>query len=479
MAIKEVQMPNLGESVTEAAVSQWLVQPGDHVKRYDPLMEVVSDKVTTEVPSDFDGVVKELVIELDTDVPIGTVVMTLEIEGGADGSTTAAEGKTESVEATTGSEGIPTGTTAPQASGSEKSTATPAKETTGSGTIAQAAKPDKSVKPAGKNTGRYSPAVLKLAQEKGIDLAEVTGTGNEGRITRKDILNFTPGQAVASEMPTADNAASATVTESVTTPTETSRTIEAHAEKSVSSSVKNTATPTSNGKDIVVPADGVRKAIAKKMVQSATEIPHAWMMVEADVSNIVALRNKVKGDFKQQEGMSLSYFPFFAKAVVQALKKNPKINTSWKDGSIIYHNDINLSIAVTTDDHLYVPVIHQADNYSLAGLAKEIQRLASEVRGGTLANADMQGGTFTINNTGSLGSIQSMGIINYPQAAILQVESINKRMVPTADGGFKVADMVNLCLSIDHRILDGQQGGKFLNDIKENLARFSNESDIY
>ncbi|MDG0153219.1 2-oxo acid dehydrogenase subunit E2, partial [Salmonella enterica subsp. enterica] len=142
-----------------------------------------------------------------------------------------------------------------------------------------------------------------------------------------------------------------------------------------------------SGNDEVVPADGVRKAIAKKMVQSVTEIPHAWIMVEADVTNIVNLRNSVKDDFKKQEGISLSFFPFFAKAVVQAMKKNPKINTSWQDGNIVYHKDINLSIAVTTDENLFVPVIKQADNLSLAGLTKEINRLATDVRKGTLSNA--------------------------------------------------------------------------------------------
>ena len=349
MATKEIKMPHLGESVTEAAIVQWLVKPGDSVKRYDPLMEVVSDKVTTEVPSDFDGVVKEFLISLDTDVPIGTAVMTLETE--------------ETTEKT------------------EVATLAPVKE-----------------------------ASAEQAQEH-------------------------------------ESAA--------------------------------TASPTETSTDKIVSADPVRKAIAKKMVQSVNEIPHAWLMVEADVTNLVQLRNSLKDEFKQQEGLSLSFFPFFAKAVIQALKKNPKINTSWDDGSIIYHKDVNLSIAVTTDEHLYVPVIQQADNYSIAGLAKEINRLAQEVRQGTLASKEMQGGTFTLNNTGTLGSVQSMGIINHPQAAILQVESINKRLVPTADGGFKVADMVNLCLSIDHRILDGQQAGKFLRDVKDNLAKYNADTDVY
>lgn len=432
MATKEIKMPHLGESVTEAAVVQWLVKPGDSVKRYDPLMEVVSDKVTTEVPSDFDGVVKEFLISLDTDVPIGTAVMTLETE-----ETTE---KTEEA------------TLAPvKEASAEQAQEHETVETTSTATSHQ------------KNNGRYSPAVLKIAQEKKIDLTQVTGTGRDGRITRKDVTNFTPTQARTPEKTVSPGTSPSISEEPVASQNESAA----------------TASPTETTTDKIVSADPVRKAIAKKMVQSVNEIPHAWLMVEADVTNLVQLRNSLKDEFKQQEGLSLSFFPFFAKAVIQALKKNPKINTSWDDGSIIYHKDVNLSIAVTTDEHLYVPVIQQADNYSIAGLAKEINRLAQEVRQGTLASKEMQGGTFTLNNTGTLGSVQSMGIINHPQAAILQVESINKRLVPTADGGFKVADMVNLCLSIDHRILDGQQAGKFLRDVKDNLAKYNADTDVY
>lgn len=432
MATKEIKMPHLGESVTEAAIVQWLVKPGDSVKRYDPLMEVVSDKVTTEVPSDFDGVVKEFLISLDTDVPIGTSVMTLETE--------------ETTEKT------------------EEATLAPVKEAS-----AEQAQEHETVATTStatshqKNNGRYSPAVLKIAQEKKIDLTQVTGTGRDGRITRKDVTNFTPTQGRTPEKTVSPGTSPSISEEPVASQNESAA----------------TASPTETSTDKIVSADPVRKAIAKKMVQSVNEIPHAWLMVEADVTNLVQLRNSLKDEFKQQEGLSLSFFPFFAKAVIQALKKNPKINTSWDDGSIIYHKDVNLSIAVTTDEHLYVPVIQQADNYSIAGLAKEINRLAQEVRQGTLASKEMQGGTFTLNNTGTLGSVQSMGIINHPQAAILQVESINKRLVPTADGGFKVADMVNLCLSIDHRILDGQQAGKFLRDVKDNLAKYNADTDVY
>lgn len=426
MAIKEIKMPNLGESVTEASVVSWIVKPGDTVKRYDPLMEVVSDKVTTEIPSDFAGVVKETLVELDVDVPIGTSLMTLEVEGEDDSTQEVEEVKEEVKEEVIASSPAP-----------------------------------KAKKSVNKAAGRFSPAVVRLAQEKGIDLNDVEGTGKDGRITRKDIMNFDPAKVVKSEP---------VVEETVI-----------KVEETTTAPKSETAAPvaTSTASQDVVPADGVRKAIAKKMVQSVNEIPHAWIMVEADVTNIVNLRNKTKDEFKKNEGMSLSFFPFFAKAVVQAMKKNPKINTSWDNGNIVYHKDINLSIAVTTDEHLYVPVIHNADNLSLAGIAKEINRLATDVRDGKLQGKDMQGGTFTLNNTGTLGSVQSMGIINHPQAAILQVESINKRIVPTKDGGFKTADMVNLCLSIDHRILDGQQAGQFLRDVKENLANFSSESDIY
>lgn len=432
MATKEIKMPHLGESVTEAAIVQWLVKPGDSVKRYDPLMEVVSDKVTTEVPSDFDGVVKEFLISLDTDVPIGTAVMTLETEETTEETEVATLAPVKEA-------------SAEQAQEHETS------ETTSTATSHQ------------KNNGRYSPAVLKIAQEKKIDLTQVTGTGRDGRITRKDVTNFTPTQARTPEKTVSPGTSPSISEEPVASQNESAA----------------TASPTETTTDKIVSADPVRKAIAKKMVQSVNEIPHAWLMVEADVTNLVQLRNSLKDEFKQQEGLSLSFFPFFAKAVIQALKKNPKINTSWDDGSIIYHKDVNLSIAVTTDEHLYVPVIQQADNYSIAGLAKEINRLAQEVRQGTLASKEMQGGTFTLNNTGTLGSVQSMGIINHPQAAILQVESINKRLVPTADGGFKVADMVNLCLSIDHRILDGQQAGKFLRDVKDNLAKYNADTDVY
>lgn len=435
MGIKHILMPNLGESVTEATVVEWLVKPGDKVEKYDVLLEAQSDKVVTEIPSEFEGVIQELLIEANDTVPIGTQLLTMEIEGASGEAEPEAE------------------TAAPKEAIQEAFNSEP-EET-------QKDVPVKRPQAASGAKARYSPAVVRIAQEKGIDLNEVTGSGKEGRITRKDILNFTPETAKKVEASSAPTAAP----KQPAAPTPTSAT-------------DNTPVYEGDDRQHVVPADGVRKAIAKNMVRSSNEVPHAWLMVEADVTNIVNLRNQVKNDFKKQEGVALSFFPFFVKAVAQALKKHPLLNSSWDNGNIVYNKDINISIAVATEEHLYVPVIKHADQFSITGIAKEINRLAGAARNGKLKTQDMQGGTITVNNTGTFGSVQSMGIINYPQAAILQVESIQERFVP-AEGGFKAAHMVNLCLSIDHRLLDGLQAGRFMKEVKENLSLYNDEANIY
>jgi 2-oxoisovalerate dehydrogenase E2 component (dihydrolipoyl transacylase) len=211
------------------------------------------------------------------------------------------------------------------------------------------------------------------------------------------------------------------------------------------------------------------------MLRSKHEIPHAWTMVEVDVTNLVSYRDALKTEFKQKEGFNLTYFAFFVKAVAQALKEFPQMNSMWAGDRIVQKKDINVSIAVATDDALFVPVIKQADEKTIKGIAREITELAQKVRTGSLKSEDMQGGTFTVNNTGSFGSVQSMGIINYPQAAILQVESIVKRPV-IIDNMIAVRDMVNLCLSLDHRVLDGLVCGRFLARVKEILESTSKEN---
>ena len=424
MGNKHIKMPDLGESVTEATVVEWFVKVGDTVSKYDPILEAQSDKVVTEIPSEFDGKITEILVAEGETVPIGTNLLAIQV--GDD---------TEELE-----EEIPD---TPKEALQEAFEPEADLET-------EEEKPSSSA-PSGEMKARFSPAVMRIAQEKNIDLIQVEGTGRHGRITRKDVENFKPKELSQKEVVREEKVEKEVVSDK---PLETS------------------------SRQEVVRADGVRRMIAENVTRSAQEIPHAWMMVEADVTNIVRLREQTKDTFEKEEGIPLSFFPFFVKAVAQALKKHPLLNASWDDGNIIYHKAINLSIAVATDDHLFVPVIKQADQYSIKGLSKEIKRLADAVRSGKLGADEMKGGTFTVNNTGSFGSVQSMGIINPPQVAILQVETISKKIVPT-DEGFKVADMVNLSLSIDHRLLDGLQAGRFLQEVKANLSLFQNEAQLY
>ena len=415
MAIEKITMPQLGESVTEGTISKWLVSVGDHVNKYDPLAEVMTDKVNAEVPSSFSGTIKELIAGEDDTLPVGEVICLIEVEG-----------------------------TVPQ---KEQKTSDKTVEESASKTADSQS-----------NKSRYSPAVMRLSQEHNINLDTVTGTGAGGRITRKDILAVIEkgGAAGVKETP------ASTV----------------QPEAPVAAAAPKTQQPApvmSAAGDQEIPVTGVRKAIAANMLRSKHEIPHAWTMVEVDVTNLVSYRDALKTEFKQKEGFNLTYFAFFVKAVAQALKEFPQMNSMWAGDRIVQKKDINVSIAVATDDALFVPVIKQADEKTIKGIAREITELAQKVRTGSLKSEDMQGGTFTVNNTGSFGSVQSMGIINYPQAAILQVESIVKRPV-IIDNMIAVRDMVNLCLSLDHRVLDGLVCGRFLARVKEILESTSKEN---
>ncbi|EBF5182306.1 2-oxo acid dehydrogenase subunit E2 [Listeria monocytogenes] len=413
MAVEKITMPKLGESVTEGTISSWLVKPGDTVEKYDAIAEVLTDKVTAEIPSSFSGTIKEILAEEDETLEVGEVICTIE---------TADAGSSE-----------------PVAEVEQTETNAPEKQETKQVKLAEA--------PA---SGRFSPAVLRIAGENNIDLSTVEGTGKGGRITRKDLLQVIENGPVATKAEV----------------------------QSQSAPQEKTATPApvrSAAGDREIPINGVRKAIAKHMSVSKQEIPHAWMMVEVDATGLVRYRNEVKDSFKKEEGYSLTYFAFFIKAVAQALKEFPQLNSTWAGDKIIEHANINISIAIAAGDLLYVPVIKNADEKSIKGIAREISELAGKARNGKLSQADMEGGTFTVNSTGSFGSVQSMGIINHPQAAILQVESIVKRPV-IIDDMIAVRDMVNLCLSIDHRILDGLLAGKFLQAIKANVEKISKEN---
>ncbi|PTI88936.1 dihydrolipoamide acetyltransferase family protein, partial [Mammaliicoccus vitulinus] len=421
----DVKMPKLGESVHEGTIEQWLVKPGDTIEEYDALCEVITDKVTAEVPSTYNGTIKEIVVEAGETVDVGTVICRMEVDGEASDDNSTEDQSNQ-------------------------------QERTNQSDDDQSSKPANNMNENAKlNNGQYSPVVFKLASENGINLENVKGTGNLGRVTKKDILN-------AIENGVSDVAAPSQQDDVTTT--------EVTDHKQQHDTHESASTPGES-----IPVNGVRRAIANKMVQSVNEIPHAWMMVEVDATDLVKTRQHHKGSFKQTEGYNLTFFAFFVKAVAEGLKKYPMLNSTWANDEIKIHKDINVSIAVASEDKLYVPVIKNADDKSIKGIAKEINDLATRGRKHQLTSQDMQGGTFTVNNTGSFGSVSSMGIINYPQAAILQVESIVKRPVVVNDM-IGIRDMVNLSLSIDHRILDGLMAGEFLKFVKERLQSMTIEN---
>lgn len=431
--IQNITMPQLGESVTEGTLERWLVKPGDVVNKYDPLAEVNTDKVNAEVPSSYKGVIKELIAKEGETLPVGALVCTIEVAG---------------------QENLPL---PPK---KQKSNVSNAILNAGLQRKEEmiAVTPPRDLRPPKIDGLRYSPAVLTLAAKFSIDLAQVKGTGNEGRITRKDVQAVIDSGHLPLKMqkPQVES-------QSISVQTEATREPSVIADRMMPG-------------DIEIPVTPVRRAIAKNMLRSTHEIPHAWMMIEVDVTDLVHYRDAMKDEFKKREGFNVTYFAFFVKAVAQALKEFPMMNSVWQGDKIIQKKDVNLSIAVATDDALFVPVISQVDDKSIKGIAKDIHELSNLVRKGQLKQEHMQGGTFTVNNTGSFGSVQSMGIINYPQAAILQVEKIVKKPVIVQGDMIAPRHMVNLCLSLDHRILDGLICGNFLARVKEILENTNKQT---
>lgn len=409
--LEYIKMPQLGESVTEGTIDRWLVKPGDTVEQYDSIAELTTDKVTADLPSQLSGTIQEILVPEGETVAVGEVVCSIVVAHGE--AATPAELPSSSSETTKSVAAAPQ--SAPKRSADQKK--------------------------------RVSPVVGRLIDEYHLNIDLIEGTGAGGRVTRKDVLREIESGIISSQL--------------------------THEEKPTTRDTQvKEAIPEENG-DVIIPVSSIRKTIAKRMVDSVTQIPHAWMTIEVDVTELVKLRNAHKKQFKEQEGYNLTYFAFFVKAVAQALKEYPMLNSVWKGDTIVQKKAINMSIAVASDDELFVPVIQNCDQLSIAGIASQIAILAEKGRKKQLNVKDMSGGTFTVNNTGSFGSVHSAGIINAPQAAILQVESIVKRPVIIGDGMFAARDMVNLCLSLDHRVLDGMICGKFLARVKELLENMT------
>ncbi len=499
MAIMPVTMPQLGESVTEGTIGKWLKQPGEAVEKYESIAEVITDKVNAEIPSPVSGVIRELKVAEGATVPVGTEILTID-QGGSAGeapppqpaavasaapapepapapvTTVQAPPAPQAPAMSTGSSEngrssteMPADMSAAVAAGMPQA---PAEMYTGSTGSAQSTAPAGSAESEEDVLRRRStPAVRRLAEEHSVDLRQVEGTGLGNRVTKEDILQYvaqrgaTPALA-APAMPAQPSPAA---------PAPVSAAPIAQATP-VSPAPPAAAVPSLSGGDTPVGLTPMRRAIAEHMVRSVHTSPHAWTTVEIDMTPVVKYRDSIKASFKQREGLDITYLSFFIKAVIDAAKQVPQVNAIWNDEQgVILKRDINVGIPIDIGEGLIVPVIHGADNLSVTGIARKVYDLAERARANKLTLADIQGGTITVNNTGSLGTVMTHSIINQPQACLVTMESIIKRPV-VIDDMIAIRSMMYSTIALDHRILDGAVGARFLRLIKSAMENFSPET---
>ncbi len=424
-----ITMPQLGESVTEGTVAQWLKQVGDTVEKYEAFVEVSTDKVNAEVPAPVSGTIRELIVKEGETVPTGAPIAIIDEAPAESAAPPAAPAA-----------GVP----APEVLAANV-TAINAGAPTHSGNGSSQHAPEV--------LRRVSPAVRRLAREHAIDLGGVRGTGTGGRITANDVL-----EAARTSPPPALPPAPA--------PAATGRQA-APAPARAPGTPKPTYGAPVPGETI--PLTHARKLIAQRMLESKRTAPHAWTMVEADVSSLWAWREQEKERFRRNHGAPLTLLPFFIRAVVESLRAFPLMNARFTDEGIVVERSINVGIAIGLDTNLIVPVVREADTLSITGLALAAGRLIESARGGKLTADDLVGGTFTVNNTGANGSIMSAPIINGGQAGIVTMEAVVKRPVVVAGDAIAVRSMMNVCLSLDHRVVDGAIASRFLGDLKKRL----------
>ena len=433
-----VVMPQLGESVHEGTISRWLVKPGDKVVEFEPMLEVDTDKVNAEVPAPVSGILREILAKEGETVQAGAEIAVVEISG--DGKVTA----------TPEAPAPAPKTEAPKVEQKVESRAGASAPKTDAPKVEEDLKPppggdaaDLPGKRGGEEPHRYSPGVQMAASDLKVDLSQVTGTGLGGRVTKKDVQDFAAGTRAA---PAARPAPAA---------------------------------PVAPGEgDQVVQLTRVRRLIAENMTRSKTTIPHAWQTQEVDMSGVVANRNANKATFQKQEGFSLTYLPYVMAATLSALREHPEVNSTFNENELIVHRDINLGISVGLEDTLLVPVVRRADGLSIAGLARAVNDLATRARNKQLKADDLSGGTFTVNNSGTFGTLFSYSVINPGQAGILTMEAIVERPM-AVNGMIGIKPMMYLCFSFDHRVLDGLQAARFLTSCRKWLEAVSLETPIY
>lgn len=460
MAIVDLIMPKLGESIMEATILKWHKQPGDHVQMDETVLEIATDKVDSEVPSTAAGVISEILFDVNDVVPIGTVIARIR---------TGAEEKISTHSFTA----------PPKAQEARRRE----QEETVAEVVSSHQTP--SIKPQTNGSANrfYSPLVLNIAASEGVSMSElenIPGTGNEGRVTKKDILQYVSErrsgvrnrQSTVGSQQSAVSSHQPTVSNAVEIPT---------AKETTPLATHNSQLTTYSGNVEIIEMDRMRKLIAEHMVRSKHTSPHVTSFVEADVTNLVLWRDKVKKDFEKREGTKITFTPLFIEAIVRCIKKFPLVNCSLDGDKIIIKKDINIGMATALPSgNLIVPVIRNADQLNLVGLTKQVNALADNARNNKLRADDTQGGTFTLTNVGTFGSLMGTPIINQPQVAILAVGAIKKRPVvietPAGDS-IAIRHMMYLSMSYDHRIVDGSLGATFLTAVAKELENFNGDRE--
>lgn len=490
MAMPQLTMPNVGEGVTEGTVTRWLKSEGDHVALDEPVVEVETDKAVVEIPSPYEGTLDKILVPEGGVVPIGeplaefnvatpsTPVPREDVEAEAmERPAVAATPTAETVDAAVAASKAPTSAAA---AGAQPVAAVPRREAASldadAATPTGAPSDGTASPPELRRRRQHSPVVMKLAAEHDLDLTLVRGTGIEGRVTRLDVMRYIENPAANTVAPSSHAGVvgveragtSGSSAAEPATPTAAPRPVEAPAPGA-----------STGAEDQIVPLTPTRRTIAARMTESHQTIPVAWMAVEADVTGLVALRERVKDRFVQTEGVKLTYLPFFVQAIVGALKGHPQVNATFSDAGITLHARQHIGIAIATEWGLVVPVIRDAGEKSIAGLAREIDGFAAKARDRKLTVDEMRGATLTVDNTGAFGSVLSQPIVPVGQAAIITTEAIRRELRPLAGEAFGARSVMNLCISIDHRALDGAEAGAFMRDVTLRLEAYAPDQPVY
>jgi pyruvate dehydrogenase E2 component (dihydrolipoamide acetyltransferase) len=471
----DVVMPQMGESIVEGTLTKWLKKPGERVDRDEPLFEISTDKVDTEIPSPAAGVLKEVLVEEGKTVAISTVVGRIE-EGAANGASApapaAAPAPAKAAQAAAPAQAAPQAAPAPPAA---KAPAPPAPEPQPlPEPVAHAAgphpipveEPEPALEPESP-AGPLSPLVRKMAREYGIDLKQVRGSGAGGRITKQDLEAYMSAQG-ARTMAQSSTPSTAVATTASSTPTVYAPA--APAAPQVPATMPRAEAPRAR----VEPMSVMRQRIAEHMVMSKRISAHVTTVHKTDMTKIAKMRERNKAEFQARYGYSLTFLPFVAKAAAEAIRHFPILNASIEGSNIIYHNEINIGIAVALENGLIVPVIRNADEKNVVGLQRSIVDLSTRARSRQLKPDEVQGGTFSITNFGSFGSVFATPVINQPQVAILGVGAVEKVPV-VVDDAIAIRSVAYLALTFDHRLIDGALADQFTAKVKSILENWSEE----